>query len=65
MSKLRRAETRRLNRSRDHLRRRHEGVKRQGLVEGLSRAEFERRFPYLPLKAWYAQRGLIGRGWEY
>jgi hypothetical protein len=54
--KLARAEARRKSRQKDHARRRHEGAKRQELIGGMTLGEFQKRFPNLPIKAWYQNR---------
>lgn len=57
-NKSQRAQARKLNRSKDRRKRRMLVRKRQANSEGISKEEFEKRFPHLPLKVWYAQRYL-------
>lgn len=49
-----------LRQQRAQVKRRNLGRKRQRSAEGMSKAEFERRFPGVPLKVWYERRSLNG-----
>ncbi len=59
-NKARRALARQLSRAKDRRRRRHLGHRRQINNEGLSKEEFQKKFPDQPLKLWYSQKRLIG-----
>lgn len=45
--------------AKDHRRRRHLGIKRQELADGLTLREFRKKFPQLPESVWYARRVLF------
>lgn len=62
--KLKRAAARAYGRIKDWQRRRHLGCKKN-TAEPLTRAEFERRFPHLPIAIWYAKKSCIGDGHNY
>lgn len=67
-NKVQRAQARKLNRSKDRRKHRMLVCKQQANSEGISKEAFEKRFPHLPLKVWYAQRyltHLIDLGFDF
>jgi len=63
MDKANRAMARELNRAKNLQRRRNLGRKKQTTDEAVSLREFQKRFPQLPIKTWYAQRRHLGQGY--
>ena len=55
-------ETRRDKRLRDHSSRQQirEEKNERDVISGMSRAEFEKKFPHLPLDIWYGRHRLTG-----
>lgn len=63
--KNRRALTRQKKQKKEHQRRRHQGIKKQDADQGMSLAEFQKKFPHLPIKTWYVQKCFVGKGYDW
>ncbi|MFA6227574.1 MAG: hypothetical protein WC668_00080 [Patescibacteria group bacterium] len=63
--KLRRHQIRQLSQAKDHAKRRQIGRKRQAGTEDLTKNQFEKKFPHLSIKVWYAQRCFVGKGYDW